>query len=125
MKLTNENYVGEAERVIRSLIDENNRKILTTSKIRNILSMITDIYNDVRELPGTELDPELLGRIQYLKVHIVYEAGRETTVRNFVEKADLLRVLDSIGNSKERFLLFCHYMEALVAYRKYLGQNDK
>ena len=125
MKLTNENYVGEAERVINSLIAENDRRILTTSKIRNILSMITDIYNDVRELPGDELDPELRGRIQYLKVHIVYEAGREKTVKDFMEEADLLGVLDSIGNSKERFLLFCHYMEALVAYRKYLGKNDK
>lgn len=125
MQLTNENYVGEAERVIRSLIDENNGRILTTSKIRNILSMITDIYNDVRELSGDELDPEILGRIQYLKVHIVYEAGREKTVKNFMEEADLLGVLDSIGNSKERFLLFCRYMEALVAYRKYLGKNDK
>ncbi len=125
MKLTNENYVGEAEKVIRNLLDKNRGRILTTSKIRNILSMISDIYNDVRYLPGEELNAEILGRIQYLKLHVVYEAGRERTVKDFIEEADLLSVIDSIGKSKEKFLLFCHYMEALVAYRKYLGKNDQ
>ena len=124
MKLTNENYVGEAEKVIRNLLDKNRGRILTTSKIRNILSMISDIYNDVRYLPGEELNAEILGRIQYLKLHVVYEAGRERAVKDFIEEADLLSVIDSIGKSKEKFLLFCHYMEALVAYRKYLGKND-
>ncbi len=125
MKLTNENYVGEAEKVIRNLLDKNRGRILTTSKIRNILSMISDIYNDVRYLPGEELNAEILGRIQYLKLHVVYEAGRERAVKDFIEEADLLSVIDSIGKSKEKFLLFCHYMEALVAYRKYLGKNDQ
>ena len=125
MKLTNENYVGEAEKVIRNLLDKNRGRILTTSKIRNILSMISDIYNDVRYLPGEELNAEILGRIQYLKLHVVYEAGRERAVKDFIEEADLLSVIDSIGKSKEKFLLFCHYMEALVDYRKYLGKNDQ
>ena len=129
MKLTNENYVGEAEKVIRNLLDKNRGRILTTSKIRNILSMISDIYNDVRYLSGENLNAEILGRIQYLKVHIIYEAGRETgklkPVKDFIEEADLLNIIDSIGKSKEKFLLFCHYMEALVAYRKYLGKNDQ
>ena len=125
MKLTNENYVGEAEKVIRNLLDKNRGRILTTSKIRNILSMISDIYNDVGYLPGEGLNAEILGRIQYLKLHVVYEAGRERAVKDFIEEADLLSVIDSIGKSKEKFLLFCHYMEALVAYRKYLGKNDQ
>lgn len=124
MKLTNENYVEAAEHVIQNLLNYK-RTILTTSKIRNILSMISDIYNDLRYQPDDNLGTEMRGRIQYLKLHIVYEAGRETTVREFVEEADLLGVLDDIGDSKERFLLFCHYMEALVAYRKFLGKNDK
>lgn len=124
MKLTNENYVGAAEQVIQNLLNHK-RAILTTSKIRNILSMISDIYNDLRYQPDDSLGTEMRGRIQYLKLHIVYEAGREPTVREFVEEADLLGVLDDIGDSKERFLLFCHYMEALVAYRKFLGKNDK
>ena len=125
MKLTNENYVGEAEKVIRNLLDKNRGRILTTSKIRNILSMISDIYNDVRYLPGEELNAEILGRIQYLKLHVVYEAGRERAVKDFIEEADLLSVIESIGKSKEKFLLFCHYMVALGAYRKYLGKNDQ
>ena len=45
MGLTSENYVDEAERVIKTLIekDRNGRNVirLTTSKIRGILSLVT------------------------------------------------------------------------------------
>lgn len=37
------NYVDEAERVIRSLYDERNK--ISTNKIRNLLSLVSEIYN--------------------------------------------------------------------------------
>ena len=52
MKLTEENYVGIAEQAIKELCSEKDQKgrlvgPVTTSKIRNLLSMTSDIYNDV------------------------------------------------------------------------------
>ena len=48
MGLTSENYVDEAERVIKTLIekDRSGRDVirLTTSKIRGILSLVTELY---------------------------------------------------------------------------------
>ena len=34
-----------------------------------------------------------------------------------------MKCLNEIGNSKEELLLFCNYMESLVAYHKYYGGN--
>ena len=46
-------------------------------------------------------------------------------VKKFVIKAELLEQLSNIRADKERLLLFCRYMEALVAYHRYHGGNDK
>lgn len=125
MELTKKNYVDKAEKVMAKICSGNSRSIVSTSKIRNILSMISDIYNDVRHVQGEQLDEDMLGRIQYLKMHIAYEAGREATVKTLVQEAKLFEAIDEIGDSKENLMLFCHYMEALVAYRKYLGGRDE
>ena len=52
MKLTEENYVELAEKVINKLRSETDRAghripLVTTSKIRNLLAMTANIYNDV------------------------------------------------------------------------------
>ena len=69
MELTRTNYVDEAEKVVKKLITDKSGNIaLSTSKIRNILTMVSGIYNDVIHLSGTELDVDLQERIQYLKM---------------------------------------------------------
>lgn len=125
MELTQKNFVDKAENVMRKICREDNRKIVTTSKIRKILSMVSDIYNDVRRESDDQLSDEILGRVQYLKMHIAYEAGREKSVETLVREAKLFEAIDEIGESREQLILFCHYMEALVAYRKYLGGKDE
>ena len=59
MGLTSENYVDEAERVIKTLIekDRSGRDVirLTTSKIRGILSLVTELYNDIIHEPSNKL----------------------------------------------------------------------
>ena len=106
MGLTSENYVDEAERVIKTLIekDRSGRDVirLTTSKIRGILSLVTELYNDIIHEPSNKLGEEYVERIQYLRLRIAYEAGRD----------------------KQLFLLFTKYVEALVAYHKYYGGKD-
>lgn len=129
MKLTEENYVETAEKVIRKICEKKDRwgnpDVVTTSKIRNLLAMTAAIYNDVIVWQSEKLSTEIVGRINYMKIRFVYEAGREPKVRELVEKASLLEHLEEIGNSRTQYLLFSRYMEALVAYRKFYGGHDE
>ena len=43
IEITNENYVEQAKKVIDNLV-KGNGKILTTSKIRKLLAIISDMY---------------------------------------------------------------------------------
>lgn len=131
-KLTETNYVDLAENVIAKEIVRNPKRhnsiVLTTSKIRNLLSLTNTLYNDVIHLTEETLSDEILGKIQYLRLRFVYEAGRDTdrekSVKDFVEKADIIRHLKRI-ETRSDLLLFCRYMEALVAYHKFNGGRDQ
>ena len=126
MKINALNYVDVAESVILALKNENNGRLaLTTSKIRGLLSMTESIYTDVQRNRSETLSEELQSRVQYLRMRVAYEAGRDPVVKKFVIKAELLEQLSNIRADKERLLLFCRYMEALVAYHRYHGGNDK
>jgi len=59
-------------------------------------------------------------------VQFVYQAGREFSVKNLVEEADILRALQEVQQMKNKETLqrFCRYMEALVAYFKFYGGKD-
>lgn len=132
MKITEENYVDEAERAIQDLRKSkdkwgNSTFRLTTSQIRNLLAMSSDIYNEVSRQNGDKLDSKIVSRIEYLRVRFVYECGRDTmnnSIKPFVDRADLLNMLKNIGNSKAAFVLFNRYMEALVAFHRYYGGKD-
>lgn len=122
-----ENYASQAEGVIKSLRNDRNMDYqnFTTSKIRNILAMVSEIYNDIQAERNDILNMELQSRIEYLKVKLVYECGRERkTVKPFVEKAGLLDLLDGIGDSKKKFIDFARYMEALVAYHRFYNGKE-
>lgn len=128
MELNKLNYVEEAEKVIQSLVrkDRNGKDVidLTTSKLRNLLSMISQIYNTATHETSKTISEDLQSSVQYLKMRFAYEAGREKVVKAFVDKAKIFQHIDNIGNSREKLIIFCHYMEALVAYHKYYGGRD-
>lgn len=132
MKLTEENYVQLAEEAIKELRKDEEKKskgkniqLVTTSKIRNLLAMTADIYNDVINSQKEQLSKNIVGRINYMKIHFVYEAGREEKVRVLMEKAEILEHLDEIQGNRTQYILFSRYMEALVAYRKFYGGKDE
>ncbi|HZJ84461.1 MAG TPA: type III-A CRISPR-associated protein Csm2 [Syntrophomonadaceae bacterium] len=121
------NYTEKAEKVIIDLQRSmgRNYRDFTTSKIRNILTLISEIYNDIVLEAEEELNQDYLDRIEYLKVRLVYESGREPqVVKPFERKAELIKLLDSIGNSKANFIKFARYMEALVAYHRFYGGKE-
>ena len=111
-------YVEEAEAVMRRLAAYN-RKI-TTSKTRNLFSLVTDIYNDENLRDDPQLKPESRTALTMMRIRVVYEAGREQTVKDFITEARILEYIKGIGTDREKLINFAHYMEALVAYHRYL-----
>ena len=121
-------YVEDAEKVFKDWYSTRDKKI-TTSKIRGLLSGMSDIYNDVVRVEGEELPQDIVDRIQYLKVQFVYEYGRDDkkdgSVRRFINESKILNKIYQIGTSKKKFIEMERYMEALVAYHRFYGGKDE
>lgn len=121
-------YVDKAEEIMSRLIVQQ-RSRLTTSKLRNILSLVSDIYNrEVGRLSEKELSAEDQTAVQMLRVRIVYEANRDPrdqSVKEFINEAHLLEYIKGLKKDRKKFLAFSHYMEALVAYHRYYGGSEK
>lgn len=128
--LTQDNFADLAENAIKTLsekTDNRGRKLamLTTSQIRNLLAMTADIYNEVAANNSEELSPEIIERINYLRIRFAYEAGRDPKVKNFVETANIIEYMKKAKESKTEYIRFSRYMEALVAYHRYYGGKDQ
>ena len=126
MKIDELNYVDTANNVILALKNDDKfgKLTLTTSKIRNLLSMTSALYTDAHQQREDKLSTEMQSRVQYLRMRVAYEAGRDQTVKSFVVKAELLEQLSAIRDDRKKLLLFCRYMEALVAYHRFHGGQD-
>ena len=126
MKIDELNYVDTANNVILALKNDDKfgKLTLTTSKIRNLLSMTSALYTDAQQQREDKLSTEMQSRVQYLRMRVAYEAGRDQTVKSFVVKAELLEQLSAIRDDRNKLLLFCRYMEALVAYHRFHGGQD-
>ena len=129
MRINEENYVAKAESVILKLSKQVNKQgkvvaMVTNSKIRNLLSMSADIYNQVLDCKDDKLPQELNVRIEYLRVRYIYEAGREPRVKDLVIQGELLEIMKEIQGSKKNYILYYHYMEALVAFKRFWNKND-
>ena len=131
MRINDYYCVDKAENVIKNLVKGARKNfkgepdIVTTSKIRNLLAMNADIYNQVLTKSSEKLDDEICGRIEYLRVRFMYECGREPKVKEFVQQAEILEILKEIKQSKKNYLLFSRYMEALIAFHKYYGGKEQ
>lgn len=121
-ELTDDNYVNQAETIVETLFK--GRKVVTTSQIRNLLSLNSEIYNMVIAENKPELSETVQSKLQYLKVRMVYDSGRESTVNDLVQNAQLIKHIDAIGNSRKKYITFARFMEALVAYRKFIGVRE-
>ena len=128
MQINENNYVDKAEEIITRLskkIDRRGKTIdmVATSKIRNLLSMAADIYNQVLDCKDNELPTKLVSRIDYLRVRFIYECGRDERTNDLIDEAGLIDILKQINGDKNNYILFYHYMEALVAFKKYLNKT--
>lgn len=121
--------VVKAEETIRALSGEHNEKrMITKSQIRKFLCAVNNLKNkvDIYCLHNPEaklLNEELTQGVKFLKVNIIY-AAKDRLVKDFMKKAELVPIIDDIGNNIEAYNKFCKYVEALVAYHKFHGGND-
>lgn len=127
----NFDVVTEAEKAIKELQykDRYNKIDVTTSQIRKFLTAVNVVRNKVdlykAKNKGAEaLSKELTAEIKFLKVNLLYQAGRTAAVKQFMTVSKLDIIIDSIGDSLARFVKFTKYVEALVAYHKFLGGRD-
>lgn len=124
--------VDDGEKVIKNIKKNKYNEIaLTTSQIRKFLTAVNVVRNKVELFKAQNkacdaLSRELTAEVKFLKVNLLYQAGKDKsgTVKNFVEVANLEAIIDDIGNDLQKFAKFCKYVEALVAYHKFLGGND-
>lgn len=130
-----ENIVDKAELAIKSIRKPNKKNHdklvieLKTNQIRKILTAVNILKNkvDIYKIANPQakkLDEELQMEIEFLRVNISYQAGREKLVREFVEKADLLNMVKDINGDIKAFENFCRYIEALVAFHKFYGGQE-
>jgi|SRR5690554_514328 CRISPR-associated protein Csm2 len=120
-----QDYTAKAEKVILDLKNNRYYEKFTTSKLRNILSMVSEIYNDVLSDYSETLSPKIQDRILHMKVRLVYECGREPIIKEFYKLAELEKIINGIGDSRKRFNYFAKYMEALVAYHSFYGGSNE
>ena len=85
-----EDYVDAAERVMRALFA--NRSRITTTKMRGFLTLVNDIYNVENLRTEAKLSAESKLKLMRLRVRMVYDAGRERDVKDFVEQAKLWNI---------------------------------
>lgn len=127
--MTND-YVRTAESVIEKLKNESRFGIkITTSQIRQILSLANQINNKILEMElkqeaSENLPQEIVTLIKSMEVKLVYQAGRDRDVKDFIEKSKLREKLRAVGESKNKFKEFFAYLEALVAYHRYYGGKE-
>lgn len=120
--LNSVNFANIAENILKRE-KSNDRGIfrnLTTTKLRRIYGLIMNMYTQIN-VP--EDFAEHRGDLQYLKVKMAYEAGRENAVRNFLDVTGLMTAIDLVTDY-DKFMLYCRYAESLVAYFKFYGGKE-
>ncbi len=92
--------------------------------------MTAEILNEVNASKGSLKGDSLLPlkvkeKLNYLRIRSVYESGRDNSlkVKNFMTKAQIIEHISKIRTLND-CTLFCHYIEALVAYHRFEGGKD-
>lgn len=111
-----EDYVDVAEDLMRNFPKDKDG--ITTTKLRNILSMIMEIYVVEEKSTLENLNQESKAKLQLARIRIAYEGGRDNTVRKFIKESKILEYIKTIKTRKD-FINFCYYLEALVAYHRF------
>ena len=122
-----EDFADAAEAVVKSLQYERNGRLvidITNTKLRRLFSLIIPVFNKERLRSDEKLMQESRQALMMARVRMAYEAGRDGSVKDFIAKAKLMEYVKGVGDDREEFIRFAHYMEALVAWHRYYGDKD-
>ncbi len=124
IRLTEENYLDLAEKVIKKVIERNERnkrnyKIITTTQLRNILQYLSLLDNKLLTTSDSKKNALIKKELTYFKLRLVYAAGRDFEVKSFITDSNLIKYVQAAQTSFKEFKLYHHYLEALVAYHKF------
>ena len=125
------NYVDIAEQTMRTYFEKqeecHGRKI-TTTKLRNLLSLVSEVYNVENLRTERQLLPESVTKLNLMRMRAAYECGRDATTKDFVWPAKIMEYLKWFStaqpDSRAGLIDFYHSMEALVAFHRYLGGSE-
>jgi len=129
--------VKEGEKLVVRMIELGKKDHFTTSQLRKIHSYASivnnklQIYESKCNSDSYRISEELQNDIQYIKLKLIYQMGREKTVKKWFgsEEVDgvigigLERIISDIGDSKEKFDRFYRLLESIIAYKKYLTRE--
>lgn len=120
------NFVDIGENIGKKLKDDK----ITTSQIRKFLSAVNSVANKIQN-EDEQLNQALADEIQYIRIKLAYQAGREDIPKEYKERPNefglhylqnnLDEALKKIGNSKSEFEKFNRLVESIVAYHKFYG----
>ena len=78
------NYVDAAEAIIAKLPGD---MPITSTKIRKIFGLFTDVYNGVKRAADHSLNADQIQALSTARIRMVYECGRDDSTKNFVQQA--------------------------------------
>ena len=90
---------------------------VTVTQIRKLLSAVNMIQNKL-SADEKKYNP---GEIQYLRIKLAYQAGRERKLKRMQEELD--PVIAKISSAKD-FKIFARLIESIVAYHKFYGGSN-
>ena len=115
-------YVDKAHDVIAGL---GTYKVITKTKIRSIYNMLCDIIDDEKHSSDAEISNESQMALRMFKVRVIYDCGRDDSVKAFVKRSHIIGYMLDIGSSRDKFDIYCKYFESLIAYHRFLyGDKD-
>ena len=119
--ITEENYVDKAMSCFNDM-----KAAITSSKLRSLYSMLCDIVTNESDNHSDKIG--CLPALKRLRVHMIYDMGRDTKVMNFIKNKNIIaymNMLETSNKSRKDFKLFCDYFEALVAFHRYYHPDEK
>lgn len=125
--MPNNKFIQEGTYVEEAMNCFNHMKsTITSSKLRSLYSMLCDIVTNESNRQDEKISDDCLAALRLLRVHMIYDMGRDAKVKEFVEKTYLVAYLTYLEKCRSRrdFNLFCKYFEALVAFHRYLNPKE-
>lgn len=92
---------------------------ITNTQLRLILSNSVIIKNKIKNNNDEKLANNIQNEIKYLLIKVIYQAGRDSKVKKFIEEFEIVNKIKQIGDSAKKFNEFYRYLEEIVAYVKY------